>query len=74
MLFRSVDGEELDDYDDDDETNGKFDSEEALAHASEPGVNVVQGVANEAFPERIPVAIRHPDSSDDALDATREIK
>ncbi|MCW3061439.1 MAG: hypothetical protein JWQ02_3260 [Capsulimonas sp.] len=69
-----ADGEELDDYDDEDETNGKFDSEEALAHASEPGVNVVHDVPSEAFPERIPVAQRHPDSTDDALDATRQIK
>ena len=70
-----ADGEELDDYDDDDDTNGKFDPGPALARASEPGLNRVQDTGdNEPTPDRIPVKPSRPRTTDDELDATRQMK
>lgn len=70
-----ADGEELDDYDDN-EDNGKDDAGPGLAHASEPGMNRVQRDPDddgEPTPGRIPVKQPHPRTTDDQLDATRQI-
>ncbi len=78
------DGEELDDYDDDNngdaDTDLDDDDDEAgddldatLARASEPGANAVGGRRGEPTPGRIPIKERHPSATDDELDATREI-
>lgn len=67
-------GEELDDYDDDAETN-EDEQDELLGALSQPGVNAVDPRgAGEAMPDRIPVRKPRPSTSDDLLDATREIK
>jgi hypothetical protein len=68
-------GEELDDYDDDDITNGKFDPGIALARASEPGFNRVEPTEDrEPTPDRIPVREHPASKTDEQLDATRKIK
>ncbi len=78
------DGEELDDYDDDnnpdedidlddDEDEDSDDPTATLARASEPGANPVRGGHSEPTPGRIPVKERHASATDDELDATREI-
>ena len=70
-----ADGEELDDYDDEGDT-GEFDSSPGLARASEPGANRVQRDPDddgEPTPDRIPVKPSHPRTTDDQLDATRQI-
>jgi hypothetical protein len=74
-----ADGEELDDYDDDDDGSGKFDQDADLSRASQPGVNRIAednvgGLGDEPTPDRIPVRERHPRDTDDELDATRLIK
>lgn len=68
-----TDGEELDDYDDDNDGNGKDDPGRALALASEPGMNRVESGDSEPMPGRIPIKEKRPRSSDDELDATRQI-
>lgn len=69
-----VAGEELDDYDDDTD-EGKDDAKGRLAQASEPGVNRV-GPAGDgtAMPDQIPVRSRRASSTDEELDATRQLK
>lgn len=67
-------GEELDDYDDEDDANGKFDVSGDLARASEPGANPAPPSGGEPTPGRIPVRPAHPHTTDDELDATRQLK
>ncbi len=78
------DGEELDDYDDDDgvdeddddlgdDDEDDDDQDSRLARASEPGANAVSGHQGEPTPNRIPIKERHAHTTDDELDATREI-
>ncbi len=70
-----VPGEELDDYDDEDDTNGEYDPGDILGHASEPGANGVQPSGDgEPMPDRIPVKERRPRTTDDELDATGGMK
>ena len=74
---RQRDGEELDDYDNDDNTDGQFDPGALLAAASEPGVNPVLPADPDAdglTPDQIPVHSRRPHTTDDELDATRGMK
>jgi hypothetical protein len=68
-------GEELDDYDDDNDNNGEYDPGDILAQASEPGANRVQPSGDgEPTPDRIPIKKRQPRTADDELDATAEMK
>jgi len=67
-------GEELDDYDDDDDTNGNYDPGDKLALLSQPGMNSVDADEDEPMPDRIGVRKPRPRTFDDRLDATREIK
>ena len=68
------DGEELDDYDDADPTNGTFDPKE-LEGLSQPGTHVVaDSVTSEAMPDRIHVTAQKAIAADDQLDATRKLK
>lgn len=64
-------GEELDDYDD---ANGQYDVSGDLARASEPGANPAPPSGGEPTPGRIPVRPAHPHTTDDELDATRQLK
>ena len=69
-----ADGEELDDYDDDTD-NGKYDADQALTQASEPGANrVADPRRSEPMPDRIRTHDARPASTDDELDATRRMK
>ncbi len=68
------DGEELDDYDDDNNEDEDADTDDVIARASEPGVNAISGHRSEPTPDRIPVTERHASATDDELDATRELK
>jgi hypothetical protein len=67
-------GEELDDYDNADDSDGKFDSGPDLAHLSEPGRNRVDRDESEAMPGRMHIHKPRPRDADDLLDATREIQ
>jgi len=67
-------GEELDDYDDEDDANGQYDVSGDLARASEPGANPAPPSGGEPTPGRIPVKPAHPHTTDDELDATRQLK
>ena len=71
-----ADGEELDDYDDDAD-DGRDDAQGQLARDSEPFAHMVSEDPDrdgEPTPNRIPVRQRHPGNTDEALDATRQIK
>ena len=71
-----ADGEELDDYDDDAD-EGKDDAKGKLAAASEPFAHAVStdpDADTEPTPDRTPVRNRPAASTDDALDATRNMK
>lgn len=67
-------GEELDDYDDNDNSNGVDDPGETLARLSEPGVNDTRLDNVEPMPDRIYVHTPRPHNADDRLDATRDIQ
>lgn len=67
-----ADGEELDDYDDDDDTNGKFDATGAFT--LQPGANRVPAASPDPGPGHIPVRTPRPATTDDELDATRQMK
>ena len=72
-----AEGEELDDYDDDDDGTAKFDQDAELSRASQPGLNHVGADADndgEPTPDRIPLRQPRPSQTDDELDATRQIK
>ena len=71
-----AEGEELDDYDDDTSAS-KDKATGRLAADSEPFAHMVSADADddgEPTPNRIPVKNRTPMTSDDALDATRNMK
>jgi len=70
-----ADGEELDDYDDDTD-GGKDDAKGRLAADSEPFAHAVSKDPDaDAAPDggRIPVKQRRPSTTDDELDATRQM-
>lgn len=67
------DGEELDDYDDEDDTNGKFDDGD-LAFLSEPNAIELDDTKAEPTPDRIHIRPVHPSNADDQFDATRLIQ
>jgi hypothetical protein len=67
-------GEELDDYDNVDESDGKFDSDPSLSYKSQPGRNRVSSEETEAMPGRMHIHRPRPRDADDLLDATREIQ
>jgi hypothetical protein len=70
---RIVEGEELDDYDDDDDSNGKYDSRELFEGVSEPGANaVLDPTVSEPTPGRIKIVERRPKTANDQFDATSE--
>lgn len=69
------DGEELDDYDDDDDSNGKFDTRDLFAGVSEPGANSIEdATVTEPTPGRIRVVQRRPKTADEELDANSETR
>jgi len=72
---RVADGEELDDYDDDDDSNGKFDTRDLFAGVSEPGANSIEDTSvPEPVPGRIHIVQRRPKTADEQLDASSETR
>jgi len=71
-----LDGEELDDYDNDAD-DGKYDAQGKLAQDSEPFSHMVSDDPDhdgEPTPNRIPLKQPRPSATDDELDATRRMK